>query len=450
MNEVATSPQGPVEHSKPPRSGRFWLLAAAVLAGLLAWGGPTVKPVVSAGPSASRYVPVSPTRLFDTRSSAVIAANTSRDFKITGGVVPDGATAVVLNMTATRSGGSGYLQAFPSGQAAVDSTSTLNVDFAGQTIANAAFAPLGDRGQVTVFTTFTTDVILDVFGYFVPAESATAGRIVPLTPTRILDTRNDIGYNTMRYGVSGDAFGPDGVLRSTPTAFSWNRVIGGQTVTFQVGGRGGVPVSGVSAVIMNVTVDAPTAPGFVQVGPTPIIKGTHSNLNPEPGRTIANLVVVPLGDDGQVDVYSELYAPGSLDLIADVVGYFTDSTAPSSTAGMFVPITPIRNVDTRQPPTQPEIESGVIVNIDASKIPAGASAIAGNLTSTGGGRGGYLQLAPTPVSRGASSSLNTSYEGQTIANAVVTPVAAGGNAQVYTYGSTHIVLDITGWFTGAG
>ncbi len=118
----------------------------------------------------------------------------TRDFQITGSIVPANATAVVLNVTATRSQGNGFLQVFPTGQAAVGSSSTLNLDFAGQTIPNAAFAPLGDGGKVTVFTTFTTDVLVDVFGYFVPADTASAGRLVPLTPTRILDTRNSIGY----------------------------------------------------------------------------------------------------------------------------------------------------------------------------------------------------------------------------------------------------------------
>ena len=200
--------------------------------------------------------------------------------------------------------------------------------------------------------------------------------------------------------------------------------------------------------VMNVTVASPTSAGFVQVSPTPVVKGAFSNLNPEPGRTIANLVVVPLGTGGQVDLYAEMYGGGTLDLLADVVGYFTDSTAPDSTSGLFVPITPTRTLDTRLPAPRPEIASGGIVDINVNAIAPGASAIAGNLTSTGGGPGGYLQLSPSPVNPGTASSLNTSYDGQTIANAVVSPVAAGGAAQVYTYGSTHILLDVTGWFTG--
>ena len=364
----------------------------------------------------------------------------------------------------------------------------MNLDFAGQTIPNAAFAPLGDGGRVTVYTTFTTDVLVDVFGYFVPATTASAGRLVPITPTRILDTRNNIGYtppapptptppvppanpgNTVNctdfatqaeaqayydtyFPFYGDVAGLDGdgngiACESLPDAPITAPLTGEQVVTLQVAGRGGVPTSGVSAVVLNVTVASPTAEGFVQVSPTPVSQGAFSNLNPEPGRTIANLVVVPLGTGGQVDLYTHLNTAGTLDLLADVVGYFTDATAPSTTSGLFVPITPTRNVDTRLPAPQPEIPSGGTVNVNVATVAPGASAIAGNLTSTGGGVNGYLQLGPTPVSPGASSSLNTSYEGQTIANAVVSPVAAGGNAQVYSFGSTHVLLDVTGWFTG--
>jgi len=138
--------------------------------------------------------------------------------------------------------------------------------------------------------------------------------------------------------------------------------------------------------------------------------------------------------------------------LADVVGYFTDSTAPPSTAGLFVPILPTRTLDTRLPSPQPEITSGRIITDNTIAVVTGtatlrASAIAGNLTSTGGGPGGYLQLAATIGVPGASSSLNTSYEDQTIANAVVSPITASGTAQIYTFGSTHIILDVTGWFT---
>jgi hypothetical protein len=474
------------------RLGGGVLLAASLLAAASVVAVSTSQPsTVTAATATSRYVAVKPARIADTRSGSPVQARVPRDFQITGAIVPANATAAVLNVTATESEASGYLQVFPTGRAAIDSSSTLNLDFAGQTIPNTAFAPLGIGGKVSVFSTFTTDIVIDVFGYFVPATSSTAGRLVPISPTRILDTRVGLGWtrpatprppapsvpanpgdskncsdfpnyaaakawfdfyfpyygDIARLDADGDGI-PCESLAGAPRLTAETLVDGGATITLQVAGRGGVPTSGVSAVVMNVTVAGPTTQGWVQVAPTPIVKGSHSNLNPERGRTIANLVVVPLGVGGRVDIYTLLYEPGTVDLLADVVGYFTNSTAPNSTTGLFVPIKPTRALDTRQPPPQPKLAAGAIVDINLSRIAPGASAIAGNLTSTGGGPGGFLQLSPKPINPNAASSLNTSYDGQTIANAVVSPVAAGGAAQVYTYGPTYVVLDVTGWFTG--
>ena len=141
------------------------LAAASVLAVTVS----TSQAPVSAAAATSSYVAVTPSRLFDTRGGAAMQAKEVREFQITGGVVPASATAVMLNVTATRSLSNGYLQVFPTGGAGVDTSSTLNLDFAGQTIPNAAFAPLGDGGKVSIYTTFPTDILIDVFGYFAPA-----------------------------------------------------------------------------------------------------------------------------------------------------------------------------------------------------------------------------------------------------------------------------------------
>ena len=487
-------------HTTRHHSGRIVsLLVALVTAAtafvLISSGEPSR---VGAAAATSSYVAVTPTRLFDTRGGAALQAKEVREFQITEGVVPAAATAVMLNVTATRSLGNGYLQVFPTGRAGVDTSSTLNLDFAGQTIPNGAFAPLGDGGKISIYTTFPTDILIDVFGYFVPAASATAGRFVPLTPTRILDTRINLGWtapvpipppatpppatptppgnpgdtkNCLDFATQAaaqvwfDTYFPfygdiakldgngDGIACESRPLMAPLRsealVSARTTIPLQVSGAGGVPTSGVSAVVMNVTAAGPTSDGFVQVSPSGITVGDTSNLNPEKNRTIANLVVVPLGVGGRVDVKTYLYElTGTVDLLADVVGYFTDGTAPSSTAGLFVPIAPTRALDTRQPSPRPEVGAGQTVDVNFASVAPGAAAIAGNLTSAGGGPGGFLQLAPAIGVPGASSSLNTSYEDQTIANAVVSPITAGGTAQIYTYGPTHMILDVTGWFTG--
>jgi predicted outer membrane repeat protein len=453
---------------------------------------PTTSPPTTT-PATGRFVPIAPERLHDTRSGSPVVAGQERRFKITGGAIPSNATAVVLNVTATQSQASGWLQVMPTGRATPGSSSTLNLDLGGQTIPNAAIAPLGNGGQISIYSTFNTDVLIDVFGYFVPAASSKAGRLMPLQPKRILDTRVGLGWtppaapppvgppgpgapanpgdtkNCTDFGsyaaakawfdtyfpFYGDIAGLDQdgdriPCESLPGAplLAQALVPDRSVISLQVAGKGGVPRSGVSAVVLNVTAVDPTAAGWVQVAPTPVTKGTHSNLNPEPGRTIANLVIVPLGSGGRVDLYTELYQPGTLDLLADVVGYFTDASASNADAGLFVPIRPERNIDTRLPAPQPEVPSGGIVDTNVRAVAPGAVAIAGNLTSTGGDAGGWLQLAATPLTPGASSSLNTSYADQTIANAVLSPVTSRGAAQVYSYGATHVLLDITGYFTG--
>ncbi|MGE0139932.1 MAG: hypothetical protein AB7R77_19130 [Ilumatobacteraceae bacterium] len=421
-------------------------------------------------------------------------AGTSMDVQVAGRLgIPGNAVAVVANVTAVDASGPGYLQVLPTGQAAVGSSSTLNVDFAGQTIPNASFAPLGDGGQLTVYAILTTDVVIDISGYFTPATTSSAGRLVPLTPNRILDTRIALGWTPPAAPVPPTASAPNGTVPPNPgdplncpdfdswqladdyyqTYFSYygdvanldpdgdgivcedkrgaprtanlrtDTVAAATVITLQVAGRGGVPTSGVSAVVMNVTAVDPAGPGYVQVAPTPVVAGASSNLNTSAGRTIANLVVVPLSAGGTVDLY--LTTPANL--VADVVGYFTDASATSSGVGLFMPITPNRQLETRIGGAPP-VAGGTITTVDVNDIATGAIAIAGNLTATEPAATGYLQLAASPIDAGASSNLNIAYPGQTIANAVVSPVA-GGLLQLFNQIPTHELLDITGWFTSA-
>src|SRR5664280_1301246 len=128
-----------------------------------------------------------------------------------------------------------------------------------------------------------------------PGAPATAGAFVSVAPARLLDTPMGTG---------------------APAA----PVAAHQAVALQVGGRGGVPATGVSAVVLNVTVTQPGAGGFL----TAYAEGTAlplaSNLNFSPGQTVPNLVVAPVGATGKVDLYNG--SAGSTHLIADVTGYF--------------------------------------------------------------------------------------------------------------------------------
>jgi hypothetical protein len=88
----------------------------------------------------------------------------------------------------------------------------------------------------------------------------------------------------------------------------------------QVTGEGGVPGSGVSAAVLNVTVTNTTAASYLTVWPDGTTQPLASDLNWVAGETVPNLVVVELGSDGAVDIYN--YS-GSTDVAVDVEGYYT-------------------------------------------------------------------------------------------------------------------------------
>ncbi|MEU6755875.1 hypothetical protein, partial [Streptomyces sp. NPDC046685] len=76
---------------------------------------------------------------------------------------------------------------------------------------------------------------------------------------------------------------------------------------------------GVKAVVLNVTATNPTQSSFVSVYPSGTTRSSASNLNFTAGQTIPNLVIVPVVD-GKVSFYNHA---GTVDLIADITGYFT-------------------------------------------------------------------------------------------------------------------------------
>jgi hypothetical protein len=88
----------------------------------------------------------------------------------------------------------------------------------------------------------------------------------------------------------------------------------------QGAGVGGVPATGVSAVVVNITATEPTAGSYLTAFPTGTAKPLASNLNFGPGQTIPNLVVVKLGAGGKFSLYN---AVGSTHVIADVVGWYS-------------------------------------------------------------------------------------------------------------------------------
>jgi endoglucanase len=116
---------------------------------------------------------------------------------------------------------------------------------------------------------------------------------VPLTPTRLLDTRVGLGSFEAPLGRE-------------------------ESRSVRVTGVGGVPSEGVGAVVVNVAVTGATRNSFVTVWPAGVERPLASTLNVTAGQTLANEVIAKVGDDGMVEVYNHR---GEGELIFDVVGY---------------------------------------------------------------------------------------------------------------------------------
>ncbi|TPW13880.1 MAG: polysaccharide deacetylase [Acidimicrobiaceae bacterium] len=295
-----------------------------------------------------------------------------------------------------------------------------NLNFvAGQTVPNLITVKTGANGKVNVFnSTGAANVIADVVGYYTSVAPPGGGRFTPLTPDRVLDTRTGIG----RGGVAG-AVDP------------------GQSIDLQVTGVGGVPVSGINAVALNVTVDQPSASGFVTTWPTGEPRPNASTHNFVPNLTAANLVLAKVGANGKVSLFN---SSGATHLIADVVGYF------SASGGAFVPVTPERLLDTRDGTGGVLGALGPTVNVGASladgtPVPSSATAVIVNITAVNSTLPSYVTAWPAGLTRPTASIMNPR-PGVPVPNQAYLKLGPGGMLDVFNFtGSTDVVIDVFGY-----
>jgi hypothetical protein len=243
-------------------------------------------------PAGGDFRGIAPDRKLDTRAGVKPASGSITEATVVGKDVPLDAAAVVLNMTATGTDGSGYITVWPCGQDRPDA-STLNFQ-AGQDRANMAVAKVGAGGKVCLFTSAPTHMIVDVVGYF-PAGS----NMTPLVPDRLLDTRKT------------------------------SAVVGGQFTRITV-------PAGNKAVALNITVTGATGPGYATVWPCGETQPNASNLNFGAGQDVPNAVIAKVGTNNQVCLFTIVTA-----------NYIADINAAFPASSSFVPLAPIRRFDTR-------------------------------------------------------------------------------------------------------
>jgi hypothetical protein len=389
------------------------------------------SPVATSAPATvtwttfATYHALTPTRILDTRNgtgglSGPFTNHVARTFTVAG--VPAGAIAVTGNLTVTGQTSSGYLFIGP---VAMNNPTSSTLNFpAGDDRANAVTVALGAGGSLSI--TFvapssgpTAHAIFDVTGYFTP--DTTGATYHALTPTRVLDTRSGTG------GLSG------------PFTNHAAR-------TFTVAG---VP-AGAIAVTGNLTVTGQTSSGYLFIGPVATNNPTSSTLNFPAGDDRANAVTVALGAGRTLSITFVAPSNGpSAQAIFDVTGYFTADMS----GAVYVPLTPTRVLDTRSGTGG---LSGPFTNHAArtftvAGVPAGATAVTGNLTVTGQTSSGYLFIGPVAMNNPVSSTLNFPV-GDDRANAVTVALGAGVTLSITfvapSSGPTaHAIFDVTGYFT---
>ncbi len=255
-----------------------------------------------------------------------------------------------------------------------------------------------------------------------PPPGSWPGRLHPLMPARILDTRIGLGYST--------------------------QVGSGATVSVPILGRGGIPSGGVSAVVLNLTAVDQTQSSFLTASASGACVLGFSNVNFVPGGPAANLTIVPVGPDGSISIFNHL---GLVDVVADVFGWI-GGASDTGADGHFVPVTPTRVLDTRvgsQGITT--LTSGQTITVSIlgqNGLPThGVEAVALNLTATNTTQSTFLRVWPDGQATTETSNLNLG-AGQTRANRVIVPVGANGKIDLYNLsGFTDAIIDVTGWFT---
>jgi hypothetical protein len=365
-------------------------------------------------PVALQFVPLIPCRVVDTRtgSGGPIQAGTSRSFPIPIGPckgIPLGAYAFSLNVAVVPDGPLHYLTVWPTGQPQ-PLTATLN-SLDGRIKANATIVAAGNgHGGVSVFATDTTNVILDIDGFFVPAGTLA---FYSMPPCRLADTRP-------QYGGSGPIPGgteQDFSILNVPTCE--------------------VPATA-QAYSLNFSAVPPGPLGYLTVWPTGSTKPLVSTLNDLTGTIVANAAILSAGAGGKISVYPS----NETNVVIDINGYFAPPGAPGALS-LYL-LSQCRVLDSRQGIGDFSMELTVPVVTSPCNVPSTAQAYVLNATVVPDGALGYLTLwadgAPQPV----VSTLNA-LDGAITNNMAIVPTT-NGSIDAYASGTTQLILDISNYF----
>ena len=382
--------------------------------------GLTITALPAAAQQALRFTPVTPCRVVDTRNpngtfgGPAIQGGTSRSFPLPEGTcdLPLGSTAYSLNVTVVPSGHLGYLTIWPTGQQQPLISIMNSPD--GRVKANAAIVLSGNGGAaVSVYASDTTNVILDVDGYFTPVNSSNL-TFYTLPPCRVADTR---GPN----GPLGGPFLAGGMERDFPILQATSCNIPSKAQLYS----------------LNITAVPHSRLGYLTVWPAGFPQPLVSTLNAPTGTNTANAAIVRAGLGGRVATFPT----DDTDLIIDINGYF--ATADVGGLSLYGQ-TPCRVLDTRQGNGAFSGELTVDVTGSSCDVSSTAQAFVLNATVVPQGPLGYLTLWPDGQQQPLVSTLNAS-DGVTASNMAIVPTS-NGSIDAFASDLTNLLLDISSYF----
>jgi len=344
-------------------------------------------------------------RLLDTRTSPVqraeFAPGGTLKVDLAGkyGIAAN-ASAVALNITSVGVTADGWFRAYPCGTVPAILTSNLN-PVANHVVANLAIIPLDSSGSVCFETSTTSDVIIDLQGWFPAGSDYRAAGL-----TRLADTRNGIGI-------------PTHLSPSTP-------------VELTIAGANGV-ASTASAVALNLTAVANSG-GYVTSYPCGTTPPLASNLNTWAGHAIANSVITAVGTGGKVCFVSSI----DTDLIVDLQGWFP-------AGANYHAFAPVRALDTRS--ASPAVAPGTVRSIPMSGlfgVPGNATMVSLNVTAVNATTDAWLRVYPCGQPTPATSNNNTSAD-RVVATQAIVQLGTGGAVCIATSSTMDIIVDVQGW-----
>ena len=239
----------------------------------------------------------------------------------------------------------------------------------------------------------------------------------PVSPLRLADTRSGTGYGR-----------PDA-----------------STIRVVINGRDGVPRHAAAVAVTLTVVDSSTS-GYLTAYPNGSNRPDVSNLNFERGSTIANTAVVQLGTNGAINVFSSV---AGAKIVVDISGVFLPVAAPTA-SGRYVAVPGVRALDTRNEGAFGAGETRV-VRFPATIVAPGATAVVANFTYLDPTGPGYFTIWPGGPRPNASNG-NLDAHDQTRAHLAIIPVSvvdAMASISIFSSAGAHVLVDVTGYFTGA-